>query len=175
MYFSDSITLRATAVTLDTYGQPTNAYTDTTVFANRKSATRSEFYQANASGIKVEEVFEVHPEDYNDQHYVTYNSAQYDVVRAYRKGGVVELYCANREVLYTVTFTVKVSGVALAGATLAYNGESKTTDANGQAVFYSVPIGAQVYTASKTGHTTATGTVTVTADTAVNVAMVVST
>lgn len=100
MYFSDSITLRAVTITLDSYGDQTKTYTDTVVWANKKSVVRSEFYAANSAGIKVDAVFEVHAEDYADQHVILYGSTQYEVIRAYQKGlGTVELNCAVREVV----------------------------------------------------------------------------
>ena len=68
MYFSDSITLKAPFTTQDSYGQPIPAYTDTIVFANKKSVTRSEFYPAHMAGIKIDTIFAVHPEDFSDQH-----------------------------------------------------------------------------------------------------------
>lgn len=100
MYFSDSITLRAVTVTLDSYGDAIKSYTDTVVFADKKSVTRAEFYAANSSGIKIDAVFSVHSEDYANQHVILYGSTQYEVIRAYQKGeGTVELMCAVREVV----------------------------------------------------------------------------
>lgn len=99
MYFSDRISLRTVTITSDTYGGETRSYTDTTVWANKKSVTRSEFYLANSNGIKVDIVFEVHTEDYNDQQYVLYGSTHYNVIRAYQKGeGTIELMCSIAEV-----------------------------------------------------------------------------
>lgn len=100
MYFSDKITLRKETVTLDEYGDSAYTYTDTTVFADVKSVTRSEFYSASMAGIKIDIVFAVHAEDFNNQTIVTYGSAQYNIVRTYKKGeGTVELNCAVREVV----------------------------------------------------------------------------
>ena len=100
MFFSDKITLRKETVTLDEYGDATYAYTDTAVFADVKSVTRSEFYSASMAGIKIDIVFAVHAEDFNNQTIVTYGSAQYNIVRTYKKGeGIVELNCAVREVV----------------------------------------------------------------------------
>jgi SPP1 family predicted phage head-tail adaptor len=97
MYFSDQITLRAFTTSLDSYGDTVKSYTDTTVNANKKSVTRAEFYSSATAGIKVDVVFEVHAEDYSNQQYVTYSSAQYEVIRAYQKGeGIVELVCVRR-------------------------------------------------------------------------------
>ena len=100
MYFSDSITLRKETVTLDEYGDSVCVYTDTIVFADVKSVTRSEFYSATMAGIKIDIVFAVHAEDYSNQTVVTYGTVQYNVVRTYKKGeGIVELNCAVREVV----------------------------------------------------------------------------
>ena len=92
--FSDKVTLRAVVHGVDGNGYPTQINTDTEVWANVKSATRSEFYAANANGIDVSFMIAIHPEDWGEQTQVVYNSKVYDIVRAYRKGyGTVELTC----------------------------------------------------------------------------------
>jgi len=99
MYFSDQITLRTVAVTLDSYGDASKSYTDTTAWANVKSVNRAEFYSSSMAGVKVDIMFEVHAEDYSNQTAVTYSSKSYEVIRAYAKGlGIVELSCVAREV-----------------------------------------------------------------------------
>lgn len=100
MYFSDKITLRAVVSNVDASGYPTTpTNTDTEVWANVKSAVRSEFYAANANGIDVTQMFEVHAEDWSNQTQVVYGTKTYDVVRAYQKGlGVVELTCSDKAV-----------------------------------------------------------------------------
>lgn len=98
MYFSDRITLRTVSVTYDSFGDTVKSYTDTEVWANKKSVTRSEFYSANMSGIKIDAVFEVHTEDFNNQTEISFSSKNYDIVRAYQKGeGTVELMCREVE------------------------------------------------------------------------------
>lgn len=102
MYFSDKITLRKETVTLDEYGDSAYPYpyTETTVFADVRSVTRSEFYSASMAGIKIDIVFAVHAEDFSNQTIVTYGTTQYNIVRTYKKGeGIVELNCAVREVV----------------------------------------------------------------------------
>lgn len=100
MFFSEKIKLRKVSVTLDSYGDAIKSYTDTEVFADKKSVTRSEFYQSNLSGIKIDTVFVIHAEDFSNQTMVTYGDANYEIVRAYQKGeGTVELMCAVREVV----------------------------------------------------------------------------
>ena len=100
MFFSDSITLRKETVTLDEYGDKVTSYADTVVFADIKSAARSEFYSATMAGIKIDITFAIHAEDFSDQTVVLYGSTQYNIVRTYKKGeGIVELNCAIREVV----------------------------------------------------------------------------
>ena len=97
MLFSDKIKLRTVVDGVDSGGYPTQTTTDTEVWANVKSATRAEFYAANANGIDVTQMFEVHTEDWSNQTQVVYDSKAYDVVRAYQNGlGVVELTCSDR-------------------------------------------------------------------------------
>lgn len=99
MYRSERITLRTPTVTLDSFGDAIKTYTSKTVWADRKSATRSEFYTATMAGIRVDAVFSVRAEDYANQTEVIAGAVTYGVVRAYQKdGGMVELTCSVREV-----------------------------------------------------------------------------
>ena len=99
MYFSEQITLRTASNAFDSLGDVIPTYTDKFVFCNRKSATRSEYYNAKFAGTKISEVFEVHTEDYSEQDIILYGSAQYTVERSFRKGeGIIELICVKREV-----------------------------------------------------------------------------
>lgn len=99
MLFSDKITLRAVVSGVDSSGYPTQTNTDTEAWANVKSATRAEFYAANANGIDVSLMFEIHVEDWSNQTQVVYDSKTYDVIRAYQKGlGIVELTCSDKAV-----------------------------------------------------------------------------
>jgi SPP1 family predicted phage head-tail adaptor len=95
MYFSDRITLRAvSAAASDGIGDAVKTNTDTIVWANKKSVTRSEFYAASASNIKVTNVFEINSEDWGNQTQVV-DGVVYDIVRSYQKGlGTIELMCA---------------------------------------------------------------------------------
>lgn len=71
MYFSDIVTLRLETKTLDSYGDPVSTFTDTSVFADKQSVKRSEYYTANMAGISIDAVFVVHAEDFNNQTVVT--------------------------------------------------------------------------------------------------------
>jgi SPP1 family predicted phage head-tail adaptor len=99
VFFSDRIKLRAVVHGVDSSGYPTQTNTDTEVWANVKTASRAEFYAANANGINVSMMIDVHVEDWENQTQVVYDSKTYDVIRAYQKGlGVVELTCTDRAV-----------------------------------------------------------------------------
>lgn len=96
MYFSDRITLCAVTSTTDADGYPVNTNVDTAVWADVKSATRSEFYEGMKAGVAISLSFAVHVEDWGNQTQVVYGGKTYDIVRAYQKGmGVVELNCAE--------------------------------------------------------------------------------
>ena len=99
MYFSDSISLRAIVSTTNVNGFSVKTPTDTAVFANEKSATRSEFYAANANGINIVKVYEIHVEDWGEQTEVVVETKVYHIERAYQKGlGLIELNCSDKAV-----------------------------------------------------------------------------
>lgn len=70
----------------------------TTVFAEKKSVKRSEFYAAYQVGLNVKHAFEVDADDYafasvngEDPTELIYNGKRYVIVRAYEKDGLVEV------------------------------------------------------------------------------------
>lgn len=63
-------------------------------FARMKSIGQTEFYQAQAQGLKPEIKFELADYlDYNNQEEVVYNGFRYKVLRTYRAGNKLELVC----------------------------------------------------------------------------------
>ena len=96
MHFSDVITLRTPVNTVDSAGfSTTGTPTDVNVFADLQSVYQSEHYKAAAIGRKVDQVFEVHAEDYGGQMQVIHNSKTYKVERSQAKGmGTVLLFCS---------------------------------------------------------------------------------
>ncbi len=76
---------------------------------------------------------------------------------------------ANFVRVYTVTFNVSDNQGKVQGANVAFNGENKSTDAQGKAVFTNVQSGTRSYTISKTGYNNATGNVNVDGDETVDV------
>ncbi len=94
MYFSDKIKLIAITVTENSMGDMIETETKTEVFANRKSIRQSEFYQAAATGLRPEIMFEVWSEEYSNQPKLKYNNKLYTIIRTYDKDGeLTELIC----------------------------------------------------------------------------------
>lgn len=91
------ITLRGTSTTSSATGYATQTPTDVTVFADKVSIKRSEFYAADANGDTLDIAFVVHADEYDGQTEVVYGSVTYKVVRTYQRGlGRVELNCQRR-------------------------------------------------------------------------------
>ena len=72
---------------------------------------------------------------------------------------------------YTVTFNVSDNQGAVQGANVAFNGENKSTDAQGKAVFTGVLAGNKAYTVSKEGYNNAGGNINVDGDETVDVTL----
>lgn len=58
---------------------------DREVYCNEKSVKASEFYQAQAAGMKPEVVLEVMLIDYSKEKFVLYDDEEYTVLRTYKK------------------------------------------------------------------------------------------
>ena len=93
MLFRDVVKLISVAVTENDMGDKIEKETETEVFANKRSIRQSEFYQAAATGLRPEIMFEVWSEEYSNQPRLEYGSKQYTIIRAYDKGEITELVC----------------------------------------------------------------------------------
>lgn len=70
---------------------------ETTILCDRKSATRGEYYQAAAAGLKPEEVFVAHAYEYGGQKLVRFDGILYSVIRTYQVGiEEIELTCERK-------------------------------------------------------------------------------
>ena len=97
MRMDEQLVLVDTVTSVNDVGIPVLTETKTTVWADKLSAKRAEYYAANAAGIRVDIVFSVNADDYTGQTEVEWNSEKYNVVRSYASGrGRVELTCALR-------------------------------------------------------------------------------
>ena len=96
MLFSDRVTLRTETEAI-VGGFSTSTATEVDVWADQKSAGRTEFYQSAQAGMKADIIFGIHTSDYSGQTEIEYEGQIYEVTRTYQKGlDVVELTCVRR-------------------------------------------------------------------------------
>ena len=80
----------------DEYGDQQYIRLPITVFANKKSVRQSEFYQALATGLKPEIMFEVRSLEYTGQENLIHNFKEYVIIRTYSKNDeITELVCSG--------------------------------------------------------------------------------
>jgi len=98
--FSEDIALLTESIESDDFGQQIISVTETIIQADKKSVTRSEFYQAANTDLKPEIVFDVHSFEYSNERFLRWNSREYSVLRAFehvRNGlNLTELVCEHR-------------------------------------------------------------------------------
>lgn len=63
------------------------------VYCNKQSIRQSEFYQAQASGLKPELAFEIRSVEYENEKLLNFDDKEYRVMRTYDKGEFIELIC----------------------------------------------------------------------------------
>lgn len=98
--FDSVIKLVSETKTIDKYGDTVSTQTESDVFAEFKSISQTEFYQAQSVGLRPEIKFVI--ADYLDYHnekivkYKAFNEEEeevYSVIRTYRTGNNLELVC----------------------------------------------------------------------------------
>lgn len=98
MYWRDEAVLVREEKTVNDNGYKDITTTRREVFANKKTATRSEFYTAKQAGDKIALVLEVRGADYQEETLVEYEGRLYEVVRAYTESGeTYELNCKEAQ------------------------------------------------------------------------------
>lgn len=94
--YNDVITLVTRTKSVNAYGDWQTVETTRTVFAGVKSIGMSEFYQANAQGLKPELKFVMADYlDYAGEEVVRYEGIEYRVLRTFRSGQELELVCTR--------------------------------------------------------------------------------
>lgn len=73
-------------VTVDDVGDRVETETFTEIFCNELSIGQTEFYQAQANGLKAEIKLEINRFEYANETKVKYNDVIYKVLRTYSKG-----------------------------------------------------------------------------------------
>lgn len=97
-YFEDIVKLRAvTAEIKDGFATRVPA-TEKTVYAEKKSVGRTEFYLSAQAGMRADIVFALRAADYSQELEVEHGGLMYSVVRTYQKDrDLVELVCVRRD------------------------------------------------------------------------------
>lgn len=99
MEMNDVLTLISTTRGTDDCGDTTFSETSRTVFCEVMSIGQSEFYQAQAVGLKPELKFKLSDYlEYEGESSVEYDSVRYRVLRTYRTGNGIELVCYREAV-----------------------------------------------------------------------------
>lgn len=94
MLFRDVIKLIGVTYTTNDLGDYVEVPTEREVFANKKSIRQNEFYQAMATGLRPELMFEIRTIDYEDEQKLSYEGKTYSIIRTYDKNGeMTELIC----------------------------------------------------------------------------------
>lgn len=97
--YDNIIKLVAEEKTVNDYGDFEVATTERVVFADLRSITQSEFYQAQATGLKPEIKFVIADYlDYQNEKKILYQpfhgiEEEYSVLRTYRDGNQLEIVC----------------------------------------------------------------------------------
>lgn len=97
--YNDVIKLISETRTTDEYGEPSIETSERCVFAELRSITQSEFYQAQAAGLKPEIKFVIADcLDYQNEKrlkFTPYNGEEeeYSVLRTYRNNNQLEIVC----------------------------------------------------------------------------------
>ena len=84
-HFDTPATLRTITRTQDANGYPVESQTTSLVWGDVRSATRTEFYSAEAQGHKVAMILTVPVLDYDGAEEVTIDNKTFKVVRVYQK------------------------------------------------------------------------------------------
>lgn len=66
------------------------------VFANKRSISQSEFFNAGQTDIKAEKCFVIYLHEYNDERFLIFENKKYSIYRTYEKDEDIELYCEVR-------------------------------------------------------------------------------
>jgi SPP1 family predicted phage head-tail adaptor len=96
MLFRDTVTLVTVTSTENGMGDPVKSSTSRIVFANEKSIRQTEFYQAQATGLRPELMFEIKTIEYQGEITLVHNGKSYSIIRTYSKNGeITELICSG--------------------------------------------------------------------------------
>lgn len=92
-----NINLIAETVTLDEINQETVTETSREVYAQMRSISRAEWFDAGRNGLKPDIAFVMQSFDYDGEKIIEWNGSRYGVYRTYYgKNDRIELYCEKK-------------------------------------------------------------------------------
>ncbi|WP_025849110.1 hypothetical protein [Paenibacillus ehimensis] len=86
MTYDHEVTLIGQKFGEDDVGNQIPVEKETVVLCSKKSASRTEFYNAAAAGLRPEFVLIVHAYEYSGERIVEFDSVRYSVIRTYQTG-----------------------------------------------------------------------------------------
>lgn len=84
MRYDYEVSLISQTYVEDEIGNQIPNETETVVLCSLKSVSRSEFYNAAATGLKPAMVFVIHGYEYNGEQLVKFEGEKYNVIRTYK-------------------------------------------------------------------------------------------
>mgnify|MGYP001486916702 CR=1 FL=1 len=96
MMWRDVVELITVTTGENEMGDSIKEETSRQVFANKKSIRQTEFYQAMATGLRPEIMFEVRSPDYQGEQKLSYNGKKYTIIRTFSPNDeITELICSG--------------------------------------------------------------------------------
>ena len=91
------ISLVKEVVTLDALHQETNQFVYREVYAQVRSITQTEWFEAGRNGLKPDIAFRISKFDYDDERLIEWDSKAYRVYRVFSgRNDIIELYCERK-------------------------------------------------------------------------------
>ena len=94
--FKDVIELVGYTITLDELFQEIKEPYLKQVFANKRSVSQSEFFNAGQNGLKPQYRFDIRLSEYSGENSLKFEGKTYSIYRTYENGENIELYCEVR-------------------------------------------------------------------------------
>ena len=96
MMWRDVLSLVTVTIAVNSVGDSIETKSLREVFCNKKSVKSSEFYQAHATGLRPDFIFEVRLVDYQNEQVVRFGTTDYTVIRTYSKNDeIIEIVCQS--------------------------------------------------------------------------------
>jgi len=94
MMWRDVVDLLTVTININGLGDPVETKSARQVYVNKKDIRQSEFYQAQATGLRPELMFEVRSIEYHGEPILRFANKEYTIIRTHSKNHeITELIC----------------------------------------------------------------------------------